>query len=163
MSFLLYQAKYIFVLAINYNLGQRFADKFTKLSKTGFPLECFKADFLQFFTKKQRQNLAFMWPAEHTPLNLSISRIFLISLKFLKLFGNSLDNSYIHFLVITILFRFTCGEKKLCLKVKKSAITLSKIVLIARQSGAISEIFSLLLMLSHYFTHLKSYKINWKI
>ena len=33
---------------------------------------------------------------------------------FLKSFGNSRDNLYIHFLVIIILFRFTCGEEKLC-------------------------------------------------
>ena len=33
-------------------------NKFTKLSKIGFSMECFTADFLQFFTKK-RQNFAF--------------------------------------------------------------------------------------------------------
>ena len=39
-----------------YNLGQEVIDKFTKLSNIGFPMECFIADFLQFFTVK-RQNL----------------------------------------------------------------------------------------------------------
>ena len=32
----------------------------------------------------------------------------------LKSFGNSWDNSYIHFLVIIIQFRFTCGKDTLC-------------------------------------------------
>ena len=40
------------------NLGQKVGDKLTKLSKIGFSIERFTADFLQFFTKK-RQNLAF--------------------------------------------------------------------------------------------------------
>ena len=40
-----------------YNLGQKVGDKFTKLSQIGLSIECFTADFLQFFTKK-RQNLA---------------------------------------------------------------------------------------------------------
>ena len=35
-----------------YNLGQKFGDKFTKLSKIGFFMECFTADFLQFLSKK---------------------------------------------------------------------------------------------------------------
>ena len=43
-----------------YNLGQNVGDKLTKLSKIGFPMECFTADFLRFFTKK-RQNLALGW------------------------------------------------------------------------------------------------------
>ena len=41
------------------NLGQRVGDKLTKLSKLGFSMECFTADFLQFFTKSC-QNLAFV-------------------------------------------------------------------------------------------------------
>ena len=40
------------------NLGQKVGDKLTKLSKIGFSIERFTADFLRFFTKK-RQNLAF--------------------------------------------------------------------------------------------------------
>ena len=40
------------------NLGQRVEDKFTKLSKIGFFMKCFTADFLQIFTEK-RQNLGF--------------------------------------------------------------------------------------------------------
>ena len=39
------------------NLGQKVGDKLTKLSKIGFSMEWFTADFLQFFTKKC-QNLA---------------------------------------------------------------------------------------------------------
>ena len=41
-----------------YNLGHKVGDKFTKLSKLGFSMECFTADFLQFFAKK-RQNVVF--------------------------------------------------------------------------------------------------------
>ena len=47
---------------ITYNLGQKVRDKLTKLSKIGFSMECFTADFLRFFTKKC-QNLAFGWTA----------------------------------------------------------------------------------------------------
>ena len=32
-----------------YNLGQKFGDKFTKLSKIGFSLECFTDDFFAIF------------------------------------------------------------------------------------------------------------------
>ena len=39
-------------------------------------MECFTADFLQFFTNK-RQNLAFGWTDGYLPLNPSISGIFL--------------------------------------------------------------------------------------
>ena len=46
-----------FLAVLDYNLGQKVGDKFTKLSKIRFSMECFTADFLQFFTKK-RQNLA---------------------------------------------------------------------------------------------------------
>ena len=42
----------------NYNLRQKVGDKFTELSKIGFSMGCFTADFLQFFAKK-RQNLVF--------------------------------------------------------------------------------------------------------
>ena len=34
-----------------YNLGQRVRDKFTKLSKISFSMECFTADFLQLLPK----------------------------------------------------------------------------------------------------------------
>ena len=34
-----------------HNLGQKVGDKLTKLSKIGFSMEWFTADFLQFFTK----------------------------------------------------------------------------------------------------------------
>ena len=42
----------------SYNLGQKVVDKFTKLSKTGFSIECFTADILPFFPEN-RQNLEF--------------------------------------------------------------------------------------------------------
>ena len=58
-----------------YNLGQKVGDKLTKLSKVGFSMECFTADFLQFFTKKC-QNLAFGWTTGYSPSNPSISGIF---------------------------------------------------------------------------------------
>ena len=58
------------------NLGQKVDDKFTKLSKIGFSMEYFTADFLQLFTKK-RQNLALGWTAVHSPSNPRISGIFL--------------------------------------------------------------------------------------
>ena len=51
---------------IEYNLGQRIRDKFPNLSKIDFSMECFTADFSQFFTKK-RQNLAFAWAAGYSP------------------------------------------------------------------------------------------------
>ena len=46
----------------SFNLGQKFGEKFTKLSKLSFSMEFFTADFLQFLTEK-RQSLAFMWTA----------------------------------------------------------------------------------------------------
>ena len=58
-----------------YNLGQKVGDKFPKLSKIGFSMECFIADFLQIFTQK-RQNLALGWTAGNSPSNPSISGIF---------------------------------------------------------------------------------------
>ena len=68
--------------AKSYNLGQKVGDKFTKLSKIGFSMECFTADF---------QNLAFGWTPGYSPSNPR-----------LRSFGNSWGNSYIHFLVIII-------------------------------------------------------------
>ena len=59
-----------------YNLGQKVGDKFTKFSKIGFSMECFTADFLQFFTKKG-QNLACGWAAGYLPSNPSASEIFM--------------------------------------------------------------------------------------
>ena len=37
---------------MNCNLRQKVGDKFTKLNKIGFYMECFRADFLQFFNQK---------------------------------------------------------------------------------------------------------------
>ena len=84
-----------------YNLGQKVGEKFTKLSKIVFSMECFTVAFLQFFTKKP-QNLAIGWTTEYSPSNPSISGIFLKFPNFLrslslKSFGNSWGNSYIHF------------------------------------------------------------------
>ena len=59
-----------------YNYGQKVGDKFTKLNKTGFSMECFTADFLQFFNKKH-QNLTFGWTTGYSKLNPNISGIFL--------------------------------------------------------------------------------------
>ena len=57
------------------NLGQKVRDKLTKLSKIGFSMECFTADFLQFFYKKC-QNLDFGWTAGNSSSNPSVSGIF---------------------------------------------------------------------------------------
>ena len=64
-----------FIIFPIYNLGQKAGDKWTKISKVGFSMECFTADFLRFFTKKC-QNLAFGWTAGYSPSNPSISAIF---------------------------------------------------------------------------------------
>ena len=69
-------------------------------------MECFTADFLQFFAK-ERQKLTFKWAAGYSPLTPSISGIFLKFFNLLKL-----GNSYIHFLLIIIQFCFACGEDK---------------------------------------------------
>ena len=66
-----------------HNLGQKVGKNFTKFSKIGFPMECFIADFLEFFTKKRR-NLAIGWTAGYSPLNPSISGIFLKFTHFLR-------------------------------------------------------------------------------
>ena len=65
------------------NLGQGVGDQSTKLSKLDFSLECFTADFLQFFTKN-RQNLALRWAAGCSPSNPGISRFFLKLPNFLR-------------------------------------------------------------------------------
>ena len=41
----------------NYNPGQRVVNKFTKLSKLDFCMECFTADFLRVFNKNVK-----IWP-----------------------------------------------------------------------------------------------------
>ena len=66
-----------------HNLGQKVRDKLTKLSKIGFSMECFTADFLRFFTKTP-QNLAFGWTAGYSQSNQSISAIFLKFPNFLR-------------------------------------------------------------------------------
>ena len=58
----------------SYNLGQKVVDKFTKLSKRGFSIECFTADVLRFFPEN-RQNLEFGQPARYLPSNTSVSGI----------------------------------------------------------------------------------------
>ena len=70
--------KLFVVFNVFYSLEQKVRDKFTKLSKIGFSMECFTVDILQFLNKK-RQNFTFGWTAGYSPLNpLS-----------LKSFGNS--------------------------------------------------------------------------
>ena len=59
-----------------YNLEQKVADKFTKLSKIDFSMDCFTADFLRRFTKK-RQNLVFGRTSGYSPSDPSILGIFL--------------------------------------------------------------------------------------
>ena len=66
-----------------YNLGQKIGDKFTKLSKIGFSMECITAEFLQFFSKIH-QILAFGWTPGFSPSNPSISGIFLKFPNFLR-------------------------------------------------------------------------------
>ena len=70
-----WQTKTIITPLAMYNLGQRVADKLTKLSKVGFSMECFTADFLRFFTEKCH-NLAFDWMSGYSTSNSSISAIF---------------------------------------------------------------------------------------
>ena len=89
-----------------YNLGKKVGDKFTKLSKIGFSIDCFTAAFLLLFTEK-RQNLAFGWTAGYSPSNRSISGIFLkfpnfLRFRVVKSFGNSWGNSDIRSVVIII-------------------------------------------------------------
>ena len=57
--------------------------QFTKLSKIGFSMECFTAEFLQLFNKK-RENLTFGWTAGYSPLNSNISGILLKLTNFLR-------------------------------------------------------------------------------
>ena len=47
-----------------------------EIKRIGFSVECFRADFLQFYTKK-RSALGFGWLAGYSLSNPSISRIFL--------------------------------------------------------------------------------------
>ena len=68
---------------LNFNLGQKVGDKFTKLSKIGFSMEFFTIDILQFFNEK-RQNLSFGWTTGYSPLNPNISGIFLKLPNFLR-------------------------------------------------------------------------------
>ena len=66
-----------------YNLGQKVGDKFTKLSKIDFSMECFTVDFLQRATK-QRENFAIGWTDGCLPSNPSTSEIFLKFYNFLR-------------------------------------------------------------------------------
>ena len=66
-----------------HNLGQKVGGKFTNLSKIGFSMECFTADFLIIFTEKN-QRLAFGLKADYSPSNSSISGIFLKFSNFLR-------------------------------------------------------------------------------
>ena len=74
-------------------MDKKVGNKFTKLSKVGFSMVSFTADFLQFFAKK-RQNLAFRWTAGYSPSNPIISEIFLKVIYFTKILSlKSFDNS----------------------------------------------------------------------
>ena len=59
----------------SYNLKQGIGDKFMKLNKISFHIECFTADFLQFFTEKH-QNLASWRTAVYSSLNPNITGTF---------------------------------------------------------------------------------------
>ena len=48
------------------NLAQKVGDKFTKVSEIDLSMECSRADFLQFSTKKL-QNLAVGWTVANSP------------------------------------------------------------------------------------------------
>ena len=72
-----------FLVSPMYNLGQNVGDKFTKLGKKTFSMECFTADFLQFFNKKY-QILTFGWTGGYSPLNPNISGIFFKLPNFLR-------------------------------------------------------------------------------
>ena len=79
------------ILAI-YNLGQRAGEKFTKLGKIGFSMECFTANFLRFFTKKH-QNLVLGWTTRYLRSKPSILEIFLKFPNFLRSCFKSLSCS----------------------------------------------------------------------
>ena len=64
-------------MSFKQNLGRRNVDKFAKICKISFSVECFTADFLRFFTEK-RQNLALVWAAGYSLTNPSISGFFFL-------------------------------------------------------------------------------------
>ena len=80
-------------------------------------MECVAADFLQFSTKI-RHTLAVGWRDGHSTSGPSISRIFLKFLNFLSLtlFGNSGDNSFIHFLTFHLWRRHIVLKTEDCSK-----------------------------------------------
>ena len=89
---------------INHNLGQKVGDKFTKLSKISFFMECFTNDFLRFFTEKTSK-FGFQVGGWVLAITCRHVRDFLEISSFPKIlsvksFGNSWGNSYIHFLMI---------------------------------------------------------------
>ena len=93
--------------------------------------KCFVADSLQFSCTNAKIRLFFGRWGTHYQVKafqgFFLKVLWSLKILTLKPFGKLWDNLYIHFLVIIILFRFTCGEGKLCQNVKKSAIALSKI------------------------------------
>ena len=89
------------------NLGQKLENKITKLSKTAFCIEFFRADLSQFLIEKLDfwvNDCVFAIKSKHFRDFLKVS------------FGNLRGSSYIHFLVIIFYLRFTCGGEKLCWK-----------------------------------------------
>ena len=59
------------MFSTNYNLGQGIVDKFTKLSKIGFSMECLRADFSQFSCA----NIEICLLSGYSPSNSNVSRI----------------------------------------------------------------------------------------
>ena len=98
--------------ALNYNLAPKVVDRFTKLSKIGFSTKCSVVDSSRLFsTNGKICVLGSRLGTDHR--KQSILLIFLKLPKSFDSFGNSWGNSYIHFRVIIIYFRFTFGEEKL--------------------------------------------------
>ena len=56
------------ILGRDPNISEKVGEKFTKLTKRVFSMECFTADFLQFFTRRH-QNLAFGRAAGYSQSN----------------------------------------------------------------------------------------------
>ena len=105
-----------FAELFGYSLGQRFVDKFTKLTEICFSMECFTAVFFRHFLAQMSK---FVFCAADWVLTIKFKyfidflKIFLLpKILILNSWGNLWGNSYIHLLE----------------KVKKSTNVLSKII-----------------------------------
>ena len=83
----------------------KYCKQSTKLSKTGFSMEYFLAEFSQFFAHLSK--LAYCLPGRVLPNNSKYFNDFYVfsllpKISSLKLFGNSWGNSHTHFLVTII-------------------------------------------------------------